>query len=103
MTPNAFAVPQEGFYGNLARNTIIGPGLVNWDFSLMKNTRIASLSENFSFQFRAEFFNVLNRANFGDPSRTVFDSSQRILGNAGRITTTVTSARQIQFGLKVIW
>ncbi len=101
--PTAFAIPQEGFYGNLARNTVVGPGLVDWDFSLMKNTRLSRISENFNLQFRAEFFNILNRANFGDPQRTVFNSSGRILGSAGRISNTVTSARQVQFGLKVIW
>src|SRR5262249_25436637 len=48
--------------GNLGRNTIIGPGLVNTDFSAVKNNRIARISETFNVQFRAEMFNVLNRA-----------------------------------------
>jgi hypothetical protein len=50
-------------------------------------------------QFRAEVFNVLNRANFGLPQALVFDASGRV-PNAGEITTTVGTARQMQFGLK---
>jgi hypothetical protein len=47
------------FYGDLGRDTLIGPGF--WDFWLFKDTR---LRERTSLQFRAEFFNILNRANF---------------------------------------
>ena len=53
--------------GNLGRNTIIGPGLVNFDFSLVKNSKISRISENFAIQFRAEFFNVFNHTNFAPP------------------------------------
>jgi hypothetical protein len=101
--PTAFAVPEAGFYGDLGRNTVIGPGFVNWDVSLMKNTSLPGVSDSAALQFRAEVFNILNRANFGDPNRTVFNSSQAIVGNAGRITQTVTTARQVQLGVKLIW
>ena len=53
-----------------------------------------------SLQFRAEGFNLTNRANFGLPSTTVFNSSGVVAG-AGRITTIVGTARQFQFGLKI--
>jgi hypothetical protein len=92
--------------GSLGRNTLIGPGLSNLDFSLFKNHRIARLSETFNVQVRLEFFNVLNRTNFAPPDvtrYTIFDSAGRLVGNAGQLTRTNTSSRQIQFGMKIIW
>ena len=68
-----------------------GPGVVNLDFSL---TKTATVSEDVKMQFRAEFFNFLNRANLGIPSGTAFQ------GSTGRIDTTATTNRQIQFGLR---
>jgi hypothetical protein len=67
--------------------------------SLLKNTAV---SEKATVQFRAEFFNVLNRSNFGPPNTTVF-SSGSISPSAGLITTTATSPRQVQLGLKLIF
>jgi hypothetical protein len=97
--PNAFILPAAGTYGNVGRSTLIGPGLADVDVSLFKNT---ALSERASLQFRAEFFNVLNHANFGTPNATVF-SSGAISASAGFITATATTSRQIQFGLKLIF
>src|SRR5207244_5415090 len=54
--------------GNMGRNTIIGPGLLNVDFSIFKNNPIPRFSEAGNLQFRAEFFNVLNRTNFAPSS-----------------------------------
>ncbi len=101
-----FAVPNPiTLRGNLGRNTIIGPGLVNFDFSLFKNNHIKRISDTFNAQFRAEFFNVLNHANFAPPldNRNIFDSAGSPIGNAGLITSTQTPSRQIQFALKLIW
>jgi len=91
--------------GNLGRNTVIGPGLANLDFSLFKNNRIRKFSENFNVQFRAEFFNVFNRANFASPvdNRIVFEQNGSPTSGAGLITSTQTPAREIQFALKLIW
>jgi len=50
--------------GDLGRDTIIGPGLFDMDFSVFKNNYIRKISETFNVQFRAEMFNVLNHANF---------------------------------------
>jgi len=99
--PAAFLAPpnNSGFYGNLGRDTLIGPGLATWDFSLIKDTRIA---ERMNLQFRAEFFNFLNRANFNVPNAVVFTPSG-VSPTAGVITSTSTTARQIQFGLKLLW
>lgn len=99
--PSAFLQPppNSGFYGNLGRDTFIGPGLATWDFSVMKATPI---HERLSLQFRAEIFNLLNRANFNTPNLIVFTPSG-VSGTAGAITSTSTTSRQVQFGLKVIW
>lgn len=96
--PNAFALPAAGFYGNLGRNTLIGPGLAMVDMSLNKRFQ---MGERAALQFRAEMFNSLNHPNFAIPSaRTVFTSTGPV-GSAGRITSTLTSSRQLQFGMKV--
>ncbi len=99
--PNAFLQPpaNSGFYGNLGRDTLIGPGLATWDFSALKNTLIY---ERLTLQFRAEIFNLLNRANFNTPNLIVFTPSG-VSGTAGAISSTSTTARQVQFGLKLIW
>ena len=99
--PKAFLQPppNSGFYGNLGRDTLIGPGLATWDFSALKET---SLHERLNLQFRAEMFNLLNRANFNTPNLIVFTPSG-LSGTAGAIISTSTTARQVQFGLKLIW
>lgn len=99
--PNAFLPPpaNSGFYGDLGRDTLIGPGLATWDFSALKETPI---HERLSLQFRAEIFNLLNRANFNTPNLIVFTPSG-VSGTAGAITSTSTTSRQVQFGLKLIW
>ncbi len=100
-----FAFPPAGVIGNIVgRNTLIGPGLSNLDFSLFKNNRVSRISENFNVQFRVEIYNALNRANFAIPSfRTIFDVRGNRVAAAGRITETETTSRLIQFGLKLIW
>jgi hypothetical protein len=91
--------------GNLGRNTLIGPGLATFDFSLFKNNYVPRISESFNVQFRWEIFNLLNRANFAQPlqNNTIFDQSGNPVSGAGQITSTQTSSRQMQFALKVIW
>ncbi len=105
--PAAFLAPPAtgGFFGNLGRNTLIGPGLATWDFSAMKNTLI---SERWTVQFRAEIFNLLNRANFNTPNLITFTpptaaNPTGVSGTAGAITSTSTTSRQVQFGIKVLW
>jgi hypothetical protein len=105
--PAAFAaVPNNsGFFGNLGRNTLIGPGLATWDFSVMKDTPI---HERMTLQFRAEIFNITDRANFNTPSLIVAvlepgSTTPTSSGVGGLITGTSTSSRQVQFGLKLLW
>lgn len=89
---------------SIGRNTLIGPGEVNLDFSVFKNIPVRRISESFKVQFRAEAFNVLNHTNFQPPysNNVVFDGSNLVSG-VGLIQATQTTARQIQFGLKLIW
>ncbi len=96
----AFAVvpPAQARFGTAGRNILIGPGLRNWDISLIKNNR---LGERYNIQFRAEFFNAFNNVNFNNPQR-LFNivpvpasrSGFGIINSGGR-------AREMQFGLKL--
>jgi len=103
----AFALPAPGTLGNLQRNFISGPDLIDFDFSVLKDTPVVRVSEQFRVQFRAEFFNLFNCANFGAPNSNLFLQAPN--GGAaanptfGQITTTITSSRQIQFGLKIVF
>ncbi len=98
--PTAFALPPAGTFGNLARNTVEGPGVAVLDFSLVKNTGI---SEKVRTEFKAEFFNILNHSNLGLPQSLLFDPSGKLIGNVGRISNTSTTSREIQFGLKLVF
>ncbi|MGH9356467.1 MAG: hypothetical protein ACRD10_10085, partial [Terriglobia bacterium] len=93
--------------GNEGRNLLNAPGLADVDFSLYKNIPVKRVSENFNIQFRAEFFNVLNRASFSPPllqtNTDIFDSNGASVGAAGLLTSTTTDSREIQFALKVVW
>jgi hypothetical protein len=99
--PAAFLAPpaNSGFYGNLGRDTLIGPGLATWDFGGHKDT---ILHEGLTLQFRGELFNLLNRANFNTPNLITFTPSG-VSGTAGAITSTSTTSRQVQFALKLLW
>jgi hypothetical protein len=104
---SAVSVPGtcQNLLGNAGRNSLIGPGLTSLDFSIFKNNYIKKFGEQFNVQFRAEFFNILNHANFQSPidNSTLFDQTGAPIAGAGRIDATTTSAREIQFAIKVYW
>ncbi len=75
------------------------PGIAAWDFSTFKDTAV---TERARLQFRAEFFNILNRTNFNTPNLVVFTPSG-VSPTAGIVTSTSTTSRQIQFGAKLLW
>jgi hypothetical protein len=77
-------------YGDLGRNTLRGPGINNWDISFLKRTKH---SETQAVEFRAEFFNAFNHAQFLNPDRNGFD------GTFGQISQT-RGPRLVQFALK---
>jgi len=97
--PCSFAVPAPGTIGNVGRNTLIAPNVFNLDVSLQRDF---SLDSKRRFQFRAEFFNLPNHANFGKALAGVFSGAfpGRPNPTAGRINTTITTSRQIQFALR---
>ena len=92
-------------YGNAGRNTLIGPGLVAFDFSLFKSIPVKKISESFDAQFRAECFNCTNRVNLSPPvfNNTIMDNMGNPVPGAGLITSTTTTSRQIQLALKLTW
>jgi hypothetical protein len=124
---NAFVLQPSGTLGNIGRNAFIGPNLRSFDLAAVKNTKWSKLGENTVIQLRVETFNLFNRANFGTPGLQVFAGSPfrnanplpssfnqepplaagqparaaASLSSFGLIRSTVTSARQIQLGLRV--
>jgi hypothetical protein len=90
--------------GNVGRNTLTGPGVINVDMSLFKNMKFKKISENFNAQFRVEVFNILNHPNFAPPVDTniLFDNTGSPQ-TAGVVNSTQTTSRQIQLALKISW
>jgi hypothetical protein len=81
-----------------------GPGLATFDLSLVKHYKWPALGDSGAIELRIEAFNAFNGANFSIPSRVVFGGTREgeaPLPTAGQITSTVTDARQVQFGVKV--
>jgi hypothetical protein len=126
--PCAFTLEPVGYEGNVGRNSLIGPGLLDLDASLVKDTSVKWLGEAGKIEFRAEFFNILNHPNFAQPTRTVFSGSltngvncslsgcpvgtENALATAGTILSTASgttavqssgNSRQIQFGIRIIF
>jgi hypothetical protein len=97
--PNAFSLPKSGTWGNVGRGVLDGPGLAEFDFSVFKTTPI---TETTRVLFRAEFFNITNRTNFGLPNPNIF-SGGTISASAGKIVATTGTSRQIQLGLKLMF
>jgi hypothetical protein len=84
--------------GELGRNSITGPGFVNTDFSVTKNTKI---TERFNLQFRTEFFDLFNHPNFGNPVLTTTSSAFGVIQSTRFPTGDFGSSRQVQFALKL--
>ena len=92
-------------YGDAGRNTLIGPGLMSLDFSLFKTIPLKKISESSDLQFRMECFNCTNRVNLSPPvfNNDLMDYLGNPINNAGLITSTTTTSRQIQLALKLSW
>ncbi len=92
--------PTTCHFGDLGRNSLVGPGFLNTDFSVVKNTK---LTERLNLQFRTEFFDILNHANFGNPNLTFTPVSKTfgVIRGTRFPTGDFGSSRQIQFAMKV--
>jgi len=101
------ALPCFNLRGNAGRNIINTPGVTELDFSVFKNNYIKKISERFNVQFRAEIFNILNHANFAPPitptNTDIFDGTGNLSAGVGQLTKTTTTAREIQFAIKVVF
>ncbi len=104
--PAAFVIPPPGQFGSVGRNSLVGPGVNDFDFGLYKNNRIG---ERYNIQFRSQFYNLFNRPNFGAPTLSFLApaGNNPNPANFGIIRQTraprgdASSSRQIEFGLKV--
>ena len=104
--PTAFVLQPAGTPGNAGRGSIIGPDLQTVDLALVKSTPWARLGDGARIEIRVEVFNLLNRANFGTPSLIAFTGTregEEPLPTFGRIRSTLTSARQMQLGLRLVF
>ena len=110
--PSAFELPQPGFFGNLGRNTITGPGLSSLDLAARKEFLLPRLPETVRLQLRVEVFNSLNHANFDLPGNAqnatsasflFTDTSGRPNPGATRPIRTIADARDVQFALRLVW
>jgi hypothetical protein len=125
VNPNCFSATPIGEFGNTPRNFLHGPNFRDLDFSILKNTKI---TERFNVQFRAEFFNIMNNVNFGQPGGALFTPvlsksgptqglinivgatstspglpQTSVSSSAGKVTVTSGTSRQIQFGVKLVF
>jgi len=99
--PLAFIQPLNGTYGNVGRNVLQGPSLAQFDLALAKRW---TLSERTAIQFRSEFFNLFNHSNLNTPNPVVYAAATGDPSpTAGVITSTATTSRQVQLGLKFLW
>jgi hypothetical protein len=101
LNPASFTNPAAGSYGTFVKGSLVGPQYADWDTSI---ARKFTLNERAAFQFRAEYFNVLNHTNFGDPNMSATGST------FGQITSTspqngnyTNDPRIAQFSLKLIF
>jgi hypothetical protein len=85
--PNAL-----GTHGNVGRNTLTGPGIIGWDFSMHKDF---NFTERYRLEYRFEAFNFANHPNWGLPNANIASGA-----SFGRITGTRTNMRNLQFALK---
>ncbi len=104
---SCYTAPPIGEFGNAGRDTLIGPDTFNVDSSFSKEAKVAKLGEQFTVQFRAEFFNILNHPSFAAPNANLWVQGTNGAFNpnpsVNLITATTSQPRQIQFALKVMF
>jgi hypothetical protein len=104
--PSAFVLQPAGTFGNTGRGDFTGPNLRTLDVALTRRAGLSQLGADGRLELRIEAFNLLNRANFGPPALVAFAGradGEAPLATLGRITTTITSGRQVQLGVRVVF
>ena len=104
--PSAFELQDAGRLGNTGRNDFIGPDLRTVDLAFTRQVGWDRLGTGGRVEFRVEVFNVFNRVNLGTPSLVAFSGTtddEEPLPSFGQIRSTVTSARQIQLGARIVF
>ncbi len=105
ISPDAFAPPQPWTYGNNQPRSLFGPGYSNWDLSVMKGWGMPYLGEAGRLEFKADFFNLANHYNLGDPDLTFPDvrDGGSPSSTFGKIYGGYGPPRFIQVGLKLLF
>ncbi len=106
LNPAAFQIGTPGVFGNAPRGMINGPNYVDLDISIMKRTSLPKFREAASLEIRADFFNALNHTNFGLPNASFFSGSlanPTLSSTGGQISSTVGTARQLQFSARFVF
>jgi len=119
LNPNAYAQPADGTWGDVARNSVFGPGFADFDFSVFKNTKVHIHDFPIDAQFRAEMYNLFNRVNLASPSCNqlcydYWDGSSGYAGAFGTSSSTIGSGNyspgigpgepfNVQLALKLIF
>jgi hypothetical protein len=101
-----YSFPQPAnLLGNAGRNSIVGPGLAELDYSIKRSFPLRFWSETARLQFRAEMFNLANRTNFQAPlpNNSLYNTKGVLLATAGVINSTAATSRQIQLALRLAW
>jgi hypothetical protein len=97
---NCFVLNDAGYLGNVPARVLRGPGLFTSDWSFTKNFTFGNGKR---IELQAQAFNITNRVNFRVPAASLWNNATTRNVNAGRITATVTAARQMQFGVKFVF
>jgi hypothetical protein len=104
LDPSAFELQPAGRLGDVGRNELTGPDLRTVDLAFVKRVGWDRLAPGGRVELRVEVFNLFDRVNFGPPNAVVFSGiggDQTPLATFGQIRSTVTSARQVQLGVRI--
>lgn len=100
LNPLSFQNNPSGTYGNIVKGSFVGPRYTNLDMALARNFH---MGERVALQFRAEYFNIFNHTNFGDPGTTNGSSIGRITGTTPQNGANANDPRIAQFSLKLMF
>jgi len=100
LNPNSFENNAKGTFGDIVKGSFVGPQYTDWDASL---ARTFAFGERVNMQFRAEYFNLLNHTNFGDPNSTTNGTFGQITSTTPQNATITNDPRIAQLSLKLIF